>query len=131
MKVKGDKISQLILLADAATPDHDVFAQVHYPTDGTLTEKFIFIFLFGKQLITKISVMRYRLHCCAASQNGGRISHAAWGGGKAKKNYSFVIGDNGRADLLLSELAGFFAPSSAPVAACPWRPCRDLCCAPS
>lgn len=48
------KISQLILLADAVSLDHDVFAQVNYLTDGTLMENFIFIFLFGKWQITKI-----------------------------------------------------------------------------
>lgn len=111
------------------TPDHDVLAQVHYPTDGTLTENLIFIFLFGKWLITKICFMTYGLRCCGASQNGGMILRAAWGGGKAKKNYDLVIGDTSRADLLVSELAGFLAPSGAPVAACPWRPRRDLCCA--
>lgn len=108
------------------TPDHDVFAQVHYPTDGTLTENLIFVFLSGKWLITKICFMRYRLHCCDASQNGDTILHAASGGEKPNENYYFVIGDNRRAYLLVSELAGFFAPSSAPVAASPWRPCRSF-----
>lgn len=82
-------------------PDHDVFAQVHYPTDGTLTENLMFILLFGKWLIMKICFMRYRRHCCDASQNGSMILHAAWGGGKAKKNYYFVIEDNRKVNLLM------------------------------
>lgn len=45
---EGVKISQLIMLADAVSLGHDVFAKVNYPTDGTLMESFIFIFLFGK-----------------------------------------------------------------------------------
>jgi len=76
-----DKISQLILLADVVTPDHDVFAQVHHPTGGTLTENLVLLFLFGKWLIMKICFMRYRPHCCGASQNGGMIlmSHGVQG----------------------------------------------------
>lgn len=111
--------------------DHDVFAQVIYPTDGTLMDNFMFIFLFGKWQkfgkMTKICFIRYRLHCCAASQNGSIIGCAVWDEGKTK--HYFFVGDNRRADLPMSELCGFFAPSSAPVASCPWKPflCFSLC----
>lgn len=108
-KTKGDKISQLILLADAVSVDHDVFVQVNYPTDGTLMKNFIFIFLVGKWRITKTCFMRYRLHCRGASQNGAIIWCAVWDGGKTKKKYSFFVGDNSRADLPMSDLCGFFA----------------------